>query len=297
MMELYYAIGAAALMAFAGVLMKMGVRKADADVSCGIHLIAYLLMIIFVWKWAGRPESIQDALVSANWPWVLIRGVILGVALLAVFRSLHNNNLNKVVPVIELSTVIYLGYHYIVRPMLGAKSVAAGLRALNVYDTIAVILLLIGLLVMASRAEGRRGHGGWKWFWYGLAAAVIVGVSNCYYGNHLLLDKAGGWDAVLSYAVAALLIWVVVLVKGKHGLFHNISFAAGILLCLAGVAVSGVVILIARGIGDGVVPVTVSYCLLLLCAIAGSLFLKERWTRNTSVGLLFAVASFVLYMI
>lgn len=93
---------------FAGVtsvLAKCGIKQTDSDVATAIRTC---VVLVFAWAMAGISGSIGTigSIEPRSWLFLVLSGLATGASWICYFKALGIGDVNKVVPVDKMSTVL-----------------------------------------------------------------------------------------------------------------------------------------------------------------------------------------------
>ena len=93
---------------FAGItsiLAKCGIKQTDSDVAAAIRTC---VVLVFAWAMAGISGSIGTigSIEPRSWLFLVLSGLATGASWICYFKALGIGDVNKVVPVDKMSTVL-----------------------------------------------------------------------------------------------------------------------------------------------------------------------------------------------
>ena len=93
---------------FAGItsiLAKCGIKQTDSDVATAIRTC---VVLVFAWAMAGISGSIGTigSIEPRSWLFLVLSGLATGASWICYFKALSIGDVNKVVPVDKMSTVL-----------------------------------------------------------------------------------------------------------------------------------------------------------------------------------------------
>lgn len=93
---------------FAGItsiLAKCGIKHTDSDIATAIRTC---MVLIFAWAMAGVSGSVGTigSIAPKSWLFLVLSGLATGASWICYFKALSIGNVNKVVPVDKMSTVL-----------------------------------------------------------------------------------------------------------------------------------------------------------------------------------------------
>ena len=104
-MWILYAAGSAFFAGITSILAKCGIRKTDSTVATSLRTMVILL---FSWLivWIVGSGSQIAAISGVTLLFLVLSGAATGASWLCYFRALQTGDINKVVPIDKLSTVL-----------------------------------------------------------------------------------------------------------------------------------------------------------------------------------------------
>lgn len=193
---------------FAGItsiLAKCGIKQTDSDVATAIRTC---VVLVFAWAMAGISGSIGTigSIEPRSWLFLVLSGLATGASWICYFKALSIGNVNKVVPVDKMSTVL-------------AALVAIALfdetsnLAVKLVGTAAITLGTFLMIEKKQSAEPEQQQDR-TWLAYALGAAVFAALTS-------VLAKIGieGVESNLATAIRTCVVlvmaWAIVAAKGK----------------------------------------------------------------------------------
>lgn len=157
---------------FAGItsiLAKCGIKQTDSDVATAIRTC---VVLVFAWAMAGISGSIGTigSIEPRSWLFLVLSGLATGASWICYFKALSIGNVNKVVPVDKMSTVL-------------AALVAIALfdetsnLAVKLVGT-AVITLGTFLMIEKKQSAEPEQQQDRTWLAYALGAAVFAALTS-----------------------------------------------------------------------------------------------------------------------
>lgn len=183
---------------FAGItsiLAKCGIKQTDSDVATAIRTC---VVLVFAWAMAGISGSIGTigSIEPRSWLFLVLSGLATGASWICYFKALSIGNVNKVVPVDKMSTVL-------------AALVAIALfdetsnLAVKLVGT-AVITLGTFLMIEKKQSAEPEQQQDRTWLAYALGAAVFAALTS-------VLAKIGieGVESNLATAIRTCVVLVM----------------------------------------------------------------------------------------
>lgn len=274
---LLYAILGAIFAGLSPVLAKSGMHKSNSHLAAALRGTFLFLSALFMVNRTGATTQIG----ATSFIYLIFSGIATGMVWVCLLRALQLGEVIKVVPIVEGSIILNI----LVGIIFFNDSVS--------WNTIIILILLImGTFMMGTRASGRGSRKG-AWLGYAIGAMVLTTVT-------VVLDRIGiygvngYYERMIRYAVAAILVWLVVFAtRGYKGL-RSMSFLDGVYLCLSGCAMgaSWYCFLQADLMGINANVDMVERFDLVAAVVLGCVFLRERSSVRAIFGMLFMMIGF-----
>lgn len=279
-MWVLFAFGAAIFAGITAILSKIGIRNMDSNVATALRTGVVLLfswLMVFV---VGSQGGILD-IGGKTLLFLVLSGLSTGASWLCYFKALQIGDVNRVTPVDKSSTVLTMIFAFI---FLG--------EAITLIKVLAMVLIGLGTYLMIQKKKtSSKDPENSLWLVYAIGAAVFASLTS-------ILGKIGieGIESNLGTAIRTIVVlvmaWVIVFVTGKQHTIKDIDKKSGIYLILSGFATGGSWLCYYRALQDGPASVVVPIDKLsILVTIAFSyLFLKEKLSKKSILGLILIVA-------
>ncbi len=278
-MWLFFAIASAFFAGITAILAKIGVKKTDSTVATAIRTVVILLFSWLLVFLTGAQASL--ALVDGKTLlFLILSGLSTGASWLFYFKALVNGDVNKVAPIDKSSTIltILLAFLLLGEPITLGKG--AG-----------IIVMGLGTWLMLERRGGEKREKGKSWLLYAVLSAVFASLT-------AILGKVGitHIDSNLGTAIRTIVVlfmaWAMVFVTRKQGEIRRIDRKSWLFICLSGVTTGLSWLCYYRALQDGQASIVVPIDKLsIVVTVALSwLFLKERLTKKSFLGLILIVA-------
>lgn len=269
---------------FAGItsiLAKCGIKHTDSDVATAIRTC---VVLAFAWVMAGISGSIETigCIPAKAWLFLALSGLATGASWICYFKALSVGDVNKVVPVDKMSTVLAA---LIAMVLFGETS--------NLTVKLAgttVITLGTFLMIEKEQPAGTKQKQDRAWLVYAIGAAVFAALTS-------VLAKIGieGVESNLATAIRTCVVlvmaWAIVAAKGKLGQVAHIDRSELAFLAASGIATGASWLLYYYAIAAGQVSVVVQIDKLsiVVSVLFARLAFNEKLSRRGIVGLLLIV--------
>lgn len=244
---------------FAGItsiLAKCGIKQTDSDVATAIRTC---VVLVFAWAMAGISGSIGTigSIEPRSWLFLVLSGLATGASWICYFKALSIGNVNKVVPVDKMSTVL------------------AALVAIALFDeTSNLAVKLVGTAVIT------------------LGAAVFAALTSV-----LAKIGIEGVESNLATAIRTCVVlvmaWAIVAAKGKLEQVAHVDRRELTFLATSGIATGASWLLYYYAIAAGQVSVVVQIDKLsiVVSVLFARLAFNEKLSRRSAIGLVLIVLS------
>lgn len=269
---------------FAGItsiLAKCGIRHTDSDVATAIRTC---VVLVFAWAMAGISGSIGaiGTIPAKAWLFLTLSGLATGASWICYFKALSIGDVNKVVPVDKMSTVLAV----LIAIVLFGET---GNLAVKLVGT-AVITLGTFLMIEKKQSVGAGQKQDRAWLAYALGAAVFAALTS-------VLAKIGieGVESNLATAIRACVVlvmaWAIVAVKGKLEQVARIDPRELAFLAASGIATGASWLLYYYAIAAGQVSVVVQIDKLsiVVSVLFARLAFNEKLSHRSAIGLFLIV--------
>ena len=269
---------------FAGItsiLAKCGIRHTDSDVATAIRTC---VVLVFAWAMAGISGSIGaiGAIPAKAWLFLTLSGLATGASWICYFKALSIGDVNKVVPVDKMSTVLAV----LIAIVLFGET---GNLAVKLVGT-AVITLGTFLMIKKKQSVGAEQKQDRAWLAYALGAAVFAALTS-------VLAKIGieGVESNLATAIRTCVVlvmaWAIVAAKGKLEQVARIDPRELAFLAASGIATGASWLLYYYAIAAGQVSVVVQIDKLsiVVSVLFARLAFNEKLSHRSANGLFLIV--------
>ena len=269
---------------FAGItsiLAKCGIRHTDSDVATAIRTC---VVLVFAWAMAGISGSIGaiGAIPAKAWLFLTLSGLATGGSWICYFKALSIGDVNKVVPVDKMSTVLAA----LIAIVLFGET---GNLAVKLVGT-AVITLGTFLMIEKKQSVGAEQKQDRAWLAYALGAAVFAALTS-------VLAKIGieGVESKLATAirtwVVLVMAWAIVAAKGKLEQVARIDPRELAFLAASSIATGASWLLYYYAIAAGQVSVAVQIDKLsiVVSVLFARLAFNEKLSHRSAIGLFLIV--------
>ncbi|MDQ0088822.1 transporter family protein [Paenibacillus anaericanus] len=286
-MWILFAFGSALFAGITGILAKIGIKNTDSNVATAIRTV---IILIFSWLMVfvvGSFDTIT-AVSTKTLFFLVLSGMATGGSWLCYFKALQLGDVNKVTPIDKSSTVLTMILAFII---LG--------EALTVIKVLGMVAIGVGTYLMITKKEVVKKEVKAKgWMFYAVLSAVFASLTS-------ILGKIGieGVESNLGTAIRTIVVllmaWIVVFATKKQGEVKHIDKKSWLFICLSGIATGLSWLCYYKALQDGEasIVVPIDKLSILVTIIFSYLFLKEKLTKKSFIGLIVIVAGTITLLI
>lgn len=286
-MWILFAFGSALFAGITAILAKIGIKNTDSNVATAIRTV---IILIFSWLMVFVVGSIDTitAVSTKTLIFLVLSGMATGGSWLCYFKALQLGDVNKVTPIDKSSTVLTMILAFII---LG--------EALTVIKVLGMVAIGIGTYLMITKKEVAKKEVTAKgWMFYAVLSAVFASLTS-------ILGKIGieGVESNLGTAIRTIVVllmaWIVVFVTKKQGDVKHIDKKSWLFICLSGITTGLSWLCYYKALQDGEasIVVPIDKLSIVVTIMFSYLFLKEKLTKKSFIGLIVIVAGTITLLI
>lgn len=283
-MWILYAAGSAFFAGITSILAKCGIRKTDSTVATSLRTMVILL---FSWLivWIVGSGSQIAAISGVTLLFLVLSGAATGASWLCYFRALQTGDINKVVPIDKLSTVLtillallFLGEGISLRKMVAVFLIAAG-----------IFLMIEKKDVKDQKADGKSG-----WMLYAAGSAFFASLT-AILGKIGISGVESNLGTAIRTAVVLIMAWGMVFITGKEKDIKKIDRKELVFICLSGIATGVSWLCYYRALQEGPASVVapIDKLSVLVTVVFSYFVFGEKLTGKAPAGLLLLTAGTV----
>lgn len=267
---------------FAGItsiLGKCGIKTTDSDVATALRTC---IVLIFAWIMAAAsgPLSAVANISARSWLFLILSGLATDGSWICYFKALSVGNVNKVVPVDKMSTVLAVLLAIV---LFGETSNLA-------IKLVCTAAITVGTFMMIEKKQQTGEKESKSWLAWAIGAAVFAALTS-------ILAKIGiqGVESNLATAirtcVVLIMAWVIVAMKGKLSQVPDVKRSELGFLTASGLATgaSWLFYYYAIAMGQVSVVVQIDKLSLLVSVLFAYFVFKEKLSKKSALGLLLIV--------
>lgn len=283
-MWILYAAGSAFFAGITSILAKCGIRKTDSTVATSLRTMVILLFSwLIVWIVGSVPQI--AAISGVTLLFLVLSGAATGASWLCYFRALQTGDINKVVPIDKLSTVLtillallFLGEGISLRKMVAVFLIAAG-----------IFLMIEKKDVKDQKADGKSG-----WMLYAAGSAFFASLT-AILGKIGISGVESNLGTAIRTAVVLIMAWGMVFITGKEKDIKKIDRKELVFICLSGIATGVSWLCYYRALQEGPASVVapIDKLSVLVTVVFSYFVFGEKLTGKALAGLLLLTAGTV----
>ncbi len=286
-MWLVFAFGSAFFAGLTAILAKIGIKNTNSNLATAIRTIIILLFSWLMVLVVGSQNTLTD-ISSKTLIFLILSGFATGASWLCYFKALQLGDVNKVTPIDKSSTVM---------SMLLAILILG--EALTFLKVVSMLAIGTGTWLMITKKSADHQHtAGSRWFIYATLSAIFASLT-------AILAKIGIQDVesnlgtAIRTIVVLMMAWVVVFVSRSHKDMRKINKRSMLFICLSGITtgMSWLCYYKALQQGEACIVVPIDKLSIVVTIAFSWLFLRERLTKKSFMGLLFIVVGTLLLLI
>lgn len=288
-MWLLYAFGSALFAGITAILAKIGIKNTDSNVATAIRTIVILIFSWFMVFVVGSFETISS-ISSKTLVFLILSGLATGGSWLCYFKALQIGDVNKVTPIDKSSTVLTMILAFII---LG--------ESLSLTKVIGMIAIGFGTYMMITKkdtSEIKEVQSNKKWIFYAILSAFLSSLTSIL-GKIGIIGVESNLGTAIRTVVVLIMAWIVVFITKKQNEIKDIDKTSWIFIILSGITtgLSWLCYYKALQDGDASIVVTIDKLSIVVTITFSYIFLKERLTKKSFLGLISIVLGTLLLLI
>ena len=288
-MWLLYAFGSALFAGITAILAKIGIKNTDSNVATAIRTIVILIFSWFMVFVVGSFETISS-ISSKTLVFLILSGLTTGGSWLCYFKALQIGDVNKVTPIDKSSTVLTMILAFII---LG--------ESLSFTKVIGMIAIGFGTYMMITKkdtSEIKEVQSNKKWIFYAILSAFLSSLTSIL-GKIGIIGVESNLGTAIRTVVVLIMAWIVVFITKKQNEIKDIDKTSWIFIILSGITtgLSWLCYYKALQDGDASIVVPIDKLSIVVTITFSYIFLRERLTKKSFLGLISIVLGTLLLLI
>ena len=286
-MWLIYAFGSAFFAGITSILAKVGIKEVDSHVATAIRTI---IVLIFSWIMVFIVGS-QSTIVNIDgktFLFLILSGLSTGGSWLCYFKALQLGDVNKVVPIDKSSTILTMVLAFI---FLNEK--------ITINMIIGMIGIAVGTYLMIQKKQGvEKIVKGKAWLIYALLSALFASLTSIL-GKFGVENIESNLGTAIRTIVVLIMAWILVFATKKQRDIRKIDKMSLIFIVLSGIATGASWLCYYRALQEGLasVVVPIDKLSILVTILFAYIFLKEKLSKKSILGLILIVTGTLLLII
>ena len=284
-MWILFAAGSAVFAGLTSVFAKVGTENISSDLLTAIRTAVVLIFSWIMVIITAQLDSLS-AITPAELLFICLSGGATGASWLCYFKALQLGNVNKVVPVDKLSTVLTM-----------ILAVIFFGEPFGIFSAIGMALIVAGtLLMIAKKADTEEKSK--AWLVYALLSAVFASLT-------AILAKMGMSNVPSNLATAIrtivvlIIAWGIVIGKGRLSEIRTIDRKGWVFTLVSGLFTGLSWLCYYRAIKDGIasVVVPIDKLSIVITVAVSVVFLREKVSLKQLLGLILLVGGTMTLLI
>lgn len=280
-MWIAYAFGSALFAGITSILAKIGIRNVDSNLATALRtwvvLIFSWLMVFIV----GSQNTMTD-ISGRSLLFLMMSGLTTGASWICYFRALQLGHVNKVVPVDKSSNVLTMILAFI---FLGER--------MTWIMVIGMVVIAVGtyMMIQKSKTEKAAAAEHKSWLLYACLSALFAALTSIL-GKIGIENVESNLGTAIRTIVVLIMAWLIVFMQKKQREMKRIDRKSWLYIALSGLATGLSWLCFYKALQDGPASVVVPIDKLsvLITVLFAFLFLKEKLSVKSTVGLLLLTA-------
>ena len=278
------------------IFAKVGIKNVNSNFATffrtGVVIIFAVIMCFITNSFA-----LFNSLTTSNWLFLILSGIATGLSWLCYYRAIKLGDVSKVAPIDKssfiLTSILFLIFFF-------NDTTNNGNLLTLVMLFLSMALMLAGTLLMIGKVESKNKKIDKKWLLYAILSAVFASLVSLFVKIGLK-DISSSLGTCIRTIVVFIFAMIIVLARKDYQEVNEITSKSWIFLTLSGIA-TGVAWIsdyeALNYVGANPVAVTsVSKLAILLTMMISILFLHEKFTLRSFIGLALMTLGIVLIII
>ena len=278
------------------IFAKVGIKNVNSNFATffrtGVVIIFAVIMCFITNSFA-----LFNSLTTSNWLFLILSGIVTGLSWLCYYRAIKLGDVSKVAPIDKssfiLTSILFLIFFF-------NDTTNNGNLLTIVMLFLSMALMLAGTLLMIGKVESKNKKIDKKWLLYAILSAVFASLVSLFVKIGLK-DISSSLGTCVRTIVVFIFAMMIVLARKDYQEVKEITSKSWIFLTLSGIA-TGVAWIseyeALNYVGANPVAVTsISKLAILLTMMISILFLHEKFTLRSFIGLALMTLGILLIII
>ena len=287
-MWIAYAFGSALFAGVTSILAKIGIQNVDSNLATALRtwvVLFFSWLMVFI---VGSQDTITD-LGGKSLLFLVLSGLTTGASWICYFRALQLGDVNKVVPVDKSSNVLTMILAFMFLGERISWMMLAGM-----------VVIAIGtyMMIQKSKTEKTAAPEHKSWLLYACLSALFAALTSIL-GKIGIEDVESNLGTAIRTIVVLIMAWLIVFMQKKQGEMKRIDRKSWLYIVLSGLATGLSWLCFYKALKDGPASVVVPIDKLsvLLTVLFALVFLKEKLSAKSAIGLLLLTAGTLALLI
>lgn len=278
------------------IFAKVGIKNVNSNFATffrtGVVVIFAVIMCFITNSFASL-----NLLTTSNWLFLILSGIVTGLSWLCYYRAIKLGDVSKVAPIDKssfiLTSILFLIFFF-------NDTTNNGNLLTIVMLFLSMALMFAGTLLMIGKVEDKNEKIDKKWLLYAILSSVFASLVSLFVKIGLK-DISSSLGTCIRTIVVFIFAMIIVLARKDYQGVKEITSKSWIFLTLSGIA-TGVAWIseyeALNYVGANPVAVTsISKLAILLTMMISILFLHEKFTLRSFIGLALMTLGIVLIII
>lgn len=284
-MWIIFAVLSAFFAGITAVLSKVGIKNVNSNLGTAIRTI-----VVFIFAWlmvfvVGSQNTITE-IGTKTLVFLILSGIVTGASWLCYFHALKYGNVNKVVPIDKLSTILtmLLAFIFLHEKITWLKAVC-------------IVLIGLGTYMMIEKRESDKEKNEGSWLMFAVLSAVFAALTS-------ILGKIGisGIDSTLGTGIRTFVVlimaWGVVFYTKSTDGIKNITAKDYIFLVLSGITTGLSWLCYYKALQEGPASVVAPIDILsILVTVIFSYVVLEKLDKKSLLGLIMLAGGTLILLV
>lgn len=286
-MWIAYAFGSALFAGLTAILAKVGIKNVNSNVATAIRTIIILFFSWLMVAVVGSAGTITE-IAPKTLIFLVLSGFATGASWLCYFKALQLGDVNKVTPVDKSSTILTM--------LLAMIFLSESITPLKIG---CMLIIGVGTYLMIERKDVPKKDSIRKgWLFYAILSAVFASLTSIL-GKIGITDIESNLGTAIRTIVVLIMAWVVVFVTKKQSDVRKIDKKSMLFICFSGITtgLSWLCYYKALQEGEASLVVPIDKLSIVLTVAFSFIFLKEKMSKKSLIGLILIVAGTLLLLL
>ena len=296
MIWLIFALLAALLTSLNTIFAKIGLRSINSNFATffrtGIVIICAFVMCLITNSLYEFPS-----LTLNNWIFLILSGLATGCSWICYFKALKMGDVNKVAPIDKssfiLTSILFLIFFF-------DDTTKGGNILTIVILIVSLALMFIGTLLMIDKKEKNVNTESRKWLFFAILSAVFASLVS-FFVKLGLQGISSNLGTLIRSIIVFFFSFLIVITKKDYKDTTKIESKGWIFLCLSGLTTGGAWLFEYYALNiensSSLAVNAIGKLAILLTMLFSFVFLKERFTKKSLLGLLLLTSGIILIII